>query len=160
MNHFIQKLQFRPHKFTHTPLRIFVKKNFHRSLHQKMFGSCLIGQICSTRRLLGECKTILMKAGPRLLPQTFTHFTAALICTYSCCQKLHQHESSVLFLASESESVSQPLPSDLRRDCHRSANGRDKGQRPDHLSEMAFTLLGFGFRSFKIFRSSLTLLAK
>ena len=42
MNHFIQKLQFRPHKFTHTPLRIFVKKNFHRSLHQRMFGSCLI----------------------------------------------------------------------------------------------------------------------
>ena len=28
MNHFIQKLQFRPHKFTHTPLRIFVKNNF------------------------------------------------------------------------------------------------------------------------------------
>ena len=79
---------------------------------------------------------------------------------YSCCQKLHQHESSLLFLASESESVSQPLPSDLRRDCHRSADGRDKGQRPDHLSEMAFTLLGFSFRSFKRFRSSLTLLAK
>ena len=38
------------------------------------------GQICSTRRLLGEYRTILTKAGPRLLPQTFTHFTAALIC--------------------------------------------------------------------------------
>ena len=42
MNHFIQKLQFRPHNFTHPPPRIFVKNNFHRSLHQRMFGSCLI----------------------------------------------------------------------------------------------------------------------